>query len=82
MSYYFCVDIPLENTCITGYDTLKELYEEEKETMKRNKDWYIIKGEELKDGEFSFWCFSHFSYTAYTISIFKICARLYKAIFL
>jgi len=51
MKYYFCIDIPWENTYIETYDNLEELKKENKRYMKNNNNWYIIKGEEIEDGE-------------------------------
>lgn len=48
MKYYFCVMIPYENTDITEYDTLEELKKEVGDYMKKNDDWYIIKGKEIE----------------------------------
>lgn len=48
MMYYFCIDIPWENTYISVYDTLDDLIEENRDYMKLNDDWYVLYGQEIE----------------------------------
>lgn len=48
MMYYFCIDIPWENTYISVYDTLDDLIQENRDYMKLNDDWYVLKGQEIE----------------------------------
>lgn len=49
--YYFCINIPWENTDISAYENMKELVEENKRYMNEENDWWIIKGETLNETE-------------------------------